>query len=158
MNVIQGSFPSKSVFISIIVSRFNKSINNLLLEGAIDTLVRFGKISRDHITVVWVPGAHEISVTAKKIAEKRKYDSLIVLATIILGETKHFEYISGSCISKISDISIEYGIPISYGILNTENLKQAIERSGTKLGNKGSEAALASLEMIDVIQKINSIK
>ncbi|WP_082192579.1 6,7-dimethyl-8-ribityllumazine synthase [Candidatus Riesia pediculicola] len=141
--------------IAIIVSRFNYFINKNLINGALDTLLRVGNLKEEDIYIVEVPGAYEIPLIAKILSKSRKYRSIITIATLIKGDTKHFEFISNTCISEISKISIKYEIPISCGILTTENLDQAIIRSGSKMGNKGSEAALVSLEMINLIDKIS---
>ncbi|KIE63901.1 6,7-dimethyl-8-ribityllumazine synthase [Candidatus Riesia pediculischaeffi] len=155
---IQGSLScSDSVKIAIIVSRFNRFINDNLLNGAVDILRRIGGLKKENISVVEVPGAYEIPLVVKILSESGKYQSIITIATIIKGETKHFEYICNSCNVEIPKISMEYNIPISCGILVAENIDQAIARSGLKMGNKGSDAALVSLEMINLVKKISNI-
>ncbi|CAL1329333.1 6,7-dimethyl-8-ribityllumazine synthase [Candidatus Providencia siddallii] len=156
MNIIKGTLTATNSFIAVIVARFNHFINDKLLEGAIDSLERIGQILKNNITVIWVPGVYELPLIIKILAKSKKYDAIIALGTIIRGNTKHFKYLSNDCISSISSIGINNEIPIALGILTTENIEQAIERSGSKLGNKGVEAALTALEMINVINKIKN--
>ncbi|WP_343190223.1 6,7-dimethyl-8-ribityllumazine synthase [Buchnera aphidicola (Mollitrichosiphum nigrofasciatum)] len=141
--------------IAIVVSRFNHFINKNLLSGALDILKRIGKIKKKNIKIITVPGAFEIPLIIKNLACKKKYNAIITLGAIIKGDTKHSEYISQQTSSGIAQISLDYNIPISYGILTTNNIAEAIDRSGGKMGNKGSEAALCALEMIKIIKKIN---
>jgi len=140
--------------ISIIISRFNNFINQNLLNGAIDILTRIGQINCNNISVIHVPGAYEIPIVANIIAKKQKYHAIIALGTIIKGSTSHYTHISYTVFTKLSKISIKHNIPISLGIILANNIEQAIERAGTKFGNKGSEAALTVLEMINVINTI----
>lgn len=154
MNIIEGSVLTENIRIAIIVSKFNRIINNYLLDGAIDILKRIGCVQDNNITVVWVPGAYELPVLAKVLSESKKYDALIALGTVIKGITKHFEYISKSCILGLSKISIQYKLPIGLGVLTTDNFEQAIKRSGIKNNNTGSAAALSVLEMINVLKQI----
>ncbi|WP_367670696.1 6,7-dimethyl-8-ribityllumazine synthase [Sodalis-like secondary symbiont of Drepanosiphum platanoidis] len=156
MKIIEGKILSPKSKIAIVVSRFNKSINNNLLDGALNTLKRVGQVKDDNITIVWVPGAYEIPLIVN-ILSLKKFDAIIALATIIKGNTSHFEFISSSCSSEISSISIKNSLPIIFGILTTNNIEQAIERSGTKLGNKGIDAALSALESINIIKYIKNI-
>lgn len=154
MNVIEGSHIASTAKIAIIVARFNQAINNHLLEGTIDTLKRFGQIQDKNITVVWVPGSYELPITAKILSMQSKYDALVVLGTIIRGVTEHFEFIYKSCNFGLSRIAIDSIIPIGLGLLVTNDIGQAIERSGVKGNNKGKEAALAVLEMINILKII----
>jgi 6,7-dimethyl-8-ribityllumazine synthase len=157
MNIIQSGITAKNASIAIIIARFNELINKNLLSGALDTLTRIGQINEKNILKVYVPGTYEIPVTASYIATTKKYDAIIAIGTIIQGKTDHFKYISSDTSSNLLSISTRYCIPVTSGILTTKNIKQSIERSGTKMGNKGSEAALAALEMINVMHDIKKI-
>ncbi|MBI6548809.1 6,7-dimethyl-8-ribityllumazine synthase [Xenorhabdus lircayensis] len=154
MNVIKGVVAAPEARIAIAIARFNNFINDSLLEGAVDALERIGQVSPDNITVVWVPGAYELPLAAKALAESKKYDAVIALGTVIRGGTAHFEYVAGECSSGLSSVAMSSDIPVTFGVLTTENIEQAIERAGTKAGNKGAEAALTALEMINVIKAI----
>lgn len=151
---IEGNVTTKNSRIAILISRFNNFINQNLLYGAIDTLNRIGKVKNHNITVIKVPGSYEIPIIANIISNSKKYHGIIALGTIIKGETIHFDKLATDITSQISNISIKNNIPIALGILMTENIEQAMHRSGTKLGNKGSEAALTVLEMINIIKII----
>lgn len=154
MKTIEGGVMLQSARIAIIVARFNKFINDSLLLGAMDALKRIGGISDDNITVIWVPGAYEIPLAAKMVAKSSKYNGIVALGTIIRGETAHFDYVAGESSSGLLSTSLEFDIPIGFGILTTESIEQAIERAGTKAGNKGAEAALAVIEMLNVVKAI----
>ncbi|NQZ10884.1 MAG: 6,7-dimethyl-8-ribityllumazine synthase [Algicola sp.] len=154
MNVIEGNFHAENKKFAIVVSRFNSFVVESLLEGAIDALKRHGCVNDDDITVVRVPGAYEIPVAAKKVAQSEKYDAIIALGAVIRGGTPHFEYVAGECNKGLGQISLEFGIPVSFGVLTVDTIEQAIERSGTKAGNKGAEAALSALEMVNVLSQI----
>jgi 6,7-dimethyl-8-ribityllumazine synthase len=154
MNVIEGNFHAENKKIAIVVSRFNSFVVESLLEGAIDVLKRHGSVNDDDITVVRVPGAYEIPVAAKKVAQSEKYDAIVALGAVIRGGTPHFEYVAGECNKGLGQISLEFGIPVSFGVLTVDTIEQAIERSGTKAGNKGGEAALSALEMVNVLSQI----
>lgn len=154
MKVIKGTVAAPKARIAIVVARFNHFINNTLLEGAIDTLERVGQVAKENITVVWVPGAYELPLTIKTLAETKKYDAVVALASVIRGATSHFEYVAGECSAGLSNVAMTSNIPVAFGVLTTEDIEQAIERAGTKAGNKGADAALAALEMVNVIQAI----
>lgn len=154
MNVIKGVVAAPKARIVIAIARFNNFINDSLLDGAVDALERIGQVSQDNITVVWVPGAYELPLTVKALAETKKYDAVIALGTVIRGGTAHFEFVAGECSSGLAYVALNSDIPISFGVLTTENIEQAIERAGTKAGNKGAEAALTALEMINVLKAI----
>jgi len=117
-------------------------------------LKRIGQVADDNITVVWVPGAYELPLTVKSLVNTQQYDAVIALGTVIRGGTAHFEYVAGDCSSGLASIAVNSEIPVSFGVLTTESIEQAIERAGTKMGNKGAEAALTALEMINVIKAI----
>jgi len=150
---VTGKMDGTGLKIGIVVSRFNEMINRRLLEGAMDTLVRHG-VADKNITVVYVPGSFEIPLAALKLAKSKKYDAVICLGTIIRGATSHFQYISSEVIKGISSCSLETGIPISLGVITCETLEQAIERAGTKHGNRGRDAALSAIEMANLMKEI----
>ncbi|WWP00538.1 MAG: 6,7-dimethyl-8-ribityllumazine synthase [Candidatus Dasytiphilus stammeri] len=154
MNNIEGTIIAPYANIAIAIARFNRFINQSLLNGAIDTLTRLGQIKEDKITVVWVPGAYELPLVVKRLAEIKKYDAIIALGSVIRGNTPNFHYISSMASSGIAQIALNNNIPIAYGLLTVKNIEQAIERSGTKAGNKGTEAAISALEMINILQAI----
>ncbi|WP_159714464.1 6,7-dimethyl-8-ribityllumazine synthase [Blochmannia endosymbiont of Camponotus nipponensis] len=154
MNIIEGDITANRAKIAIAVVRFNRFVNNNLLEGALDTLKRIGHVKDENITIIWVPGAYELPLIAKALAVSRRYDGIVALGTVIRGFTMHFEFIAKECSTGLSNVSIENTLPIGFGVLTTENIDQAIERSGIKSHNKGSEAALAVLEMINILQMI----
>ncbi|MGP1871022.1 MAG: 6,7-dimethyl-8-ribityllumazine synthase [Arsenophonus sp.] len=154
MNVIKGAIIAPKARIAIVVARFNHFVNKSLLEGAIDTLERIGQVITENITVIWVPGAYELPLTIKTLVEIKKYDAVIALASIIRGESNHFEYVADKSISGLFNIMMSSNIPIAFGVLTIENTEQAIERAGTKMGNKGADAALTALEMINIINII----
>lgn len=154
MQIISGQMAAPKAKIAIVVARFNHFINDSLVDGAVDALKRIGQVADKNITIIWVPGAYEIPLAVKATAESGKYDAIVALGTVIRGSTAHFDFVAGESSSGISNLSLAYAIPVANGILTTENIEQAIERAGTKAGNKGAEAALAALEMINVIQSI----
>ncbi|CNF04756.1 6,7-dimethyl-8-ribityllumazine synthase [Yersinia mollaretii] len=154
MNVIEGVVATPNARVAIAIARFNNFINNSLLEGAIDALKRVGQVSDDNITVVWVPGAYELPMVANVLAKTNRYDAVIALGTVIRGGTAHFEYVAGEASSGLANVAMNSDIPVAFGVLTTESIEQAIERAGTKAGNKGAEAALTALEMINVIKAI----
>ena len=148
-----GKMVGKGKKFAIVVSRFNEFITHKLLDGANDILTRHSVESED-IDVVWVPGSFEIPVVVKKLASTKKYNAIICLGAIIQGDTPHYEYIASEAAKGISQISLETGIPVSFGILTTNNLEQAIERAGTKSGNKGKQAAESAIEMANLLEQI----
>lgn len=153
MNIIEGKLISKEAKIGIIVSRFNEFIGSKLLSGAIDCLKRHD-IEDDNITVAWVPGAFEIPLIAKKMAMTGKYDAVICLGAVIRGSTSHYDYVCAEVSKGIASVSLETGIPVMFGVLTTDTIEQAIERAGTKAGNKGYDCAASAIEMINVIKNI----
>lgn len=156
MKVIEGVVATPDARVAIAIARFNNFINDSLLQGAIDALKRIGQVVDDNITVVWVPGAYELPLAARVLANSGKYDAVIALGTVIRGGTAHFEYVAGEASSGLGNVSINSEIPVAFGVLTTESIEQAIERAGTKAGNKGAEAALTALEMINVIKAIKA--
>lgn len=154
MNVIEGNFEAKGKKFAIVVSRFNDFVVNSLLEGAIDTLKRHGNVNDEDITVVKVPGAYELPLAAQRVAAKNEFDAIIALGAVIRGGTPHFDFVAGECNKGLAQVSLSASIPVSFGVITTDSIEQAIERAGTKMGNKGGEAALGALEMVNVLAKI----
>jgi len=150
---INGKLEAKGINFAIVVGRFNSLITEKLLEGAVDCIVRNGG-SKENITVVRVPGSFEIPLTAKKLAKTGKFDAIICLGAVIRGATPHFEYVASEVTKGIAQVSLEMEIPVSYGILTTDTIEQAIERAGTKMGNKGFDAALTAIEMVNVLKEM----
>ena len=156
MKVIEGVIPAPQAKIAIVVSRFNSFINDRLVEGALDTLKRQGQIADENITIVKVPGAVELPLAAKRLAKSKQFDGIVALGCVIRGGTAHFEYVSGECAKGLAQVALDAEIPVAFGVLTTENIEQAIERAGTKAGNKGVEAALSTLEMINVMNALGA--
>jgi 6,7-dimethyl-8-ribityllumazine synthase len=154
MNIIEGNIRATGHKFALVVARFNSFVVESLVEGALDTLERHGEVNSDDITLVRVPGAYELPIVAKKLAEKGGYDAIIALGAVIRGGTPHFDFVAGECNKGLAQVSLEYGIPVSFGVITTDSIEQAIERSGTKAGNKGAEAALGALEMVNVVDLI----
>ncbi|MCJ8347997.1 6,7-dimethyl-8-ribityllumazine synthase [Moritella sp.] len=155
MKVIEGNIPAPEAKIAIVISRFNSFINESLLAGAIDSLKRFGQVSEDNITIVRVPGAVELPLITKRVAATKQFDAIIALGTVIRGGTPHFEFVAGECNKGLAQVAMDYDIPVAFGVLTTDTIEQAIERAGTKAGNKGSEAALSALEMVNVLHQVD---
>lgn len=155
MKIIEGNVPAPEAKIAIVISRFNSFINESLLAGAIDSLKRFGQVSDDNITVVRVPGAVELPLITKRVAATKQFDAIIALGTVIRGGTPHFEFVAGECNKGLAQVSMDYDVPVAFGVLTTDTIEQAIERAGTKAGNKGSEAALSALEMVNVLHQVD---
>ncbi|ATO32034.1 6,7-dimethyl-8-ribityllumazine synthase [Dickeya dianthicola] len=156
MNIIEGVVAAPNARVAIAIARFNHFINDSLLEGALDALKRIGQVKEENVTVVWVPGAYELPLTARALANSQRYDAVVALGTVIRGGTAHFEFVAGECSSGLSHVAMNSDIPVAFGVLTTESIEQAIERAGTKAGNKGAEAALTALEMINVLHSIKS--
>jgi len=157
--VIEGDFLSTGAGAraryAIIASRFNSFIVEKLLAGAVDALRRHG-VPESNITVAWVPGAFELPLMAQKLAQSGKYQALIAVGAVIRGGTPHFEYVAGECTKGLAGVSMQFGIPLGFGVLTVENIEQAIERAGTKAGNKGVDAALSALEMVSLLDQVGS--
>jgi 6,7-dimethyl-8-ribityllumazine synthase len=149
----EGTLNAQGFRFAIICSRFNDFIVNRLQGGAMDALMRHGA-SEDSISIIIVPGAFEIPLAAKKAAASKKYDAVICLGTIIRGATPHFEYVAAEVSKGIASIALDSGIPVTFGILTTENIEQAIERAGSKSGNKGWDAAVSAIEMVNLLKKM----
>lgn len=154
MKAFKGRFNPPQFKVGIVVSRFNELVTKSLLEGALEGFEKFG-ISESHITVVWVPGAFEIPLIAKQLATKGQFDAIICLGCVIRGATSHFDSVANQVSSGIAKVSLETNLPIIFQVLMTDTIEQALERAGTKSGNKGFEAALSALEMVDLLHQIN---
>jgi len=153
MRKFEGELQAEGLKFAIIVSRFNDFITSKLLDGAVDALVRHGS-SEKNIDVIKVPGAFEIPLIAKIVAEKKSYDAVICLGTVIRGATPHFDYVAGEAAKGIATASMETGIPIAFGVITSDNIEQAVERAGSKSGNKGWDAAMVAIEMAQLIKKL----
>lgn len=153
MNIYEGKLSAADIKFGIIISRFNDMISKRLLEGALDCIERHHGNS-ENVDLYYVPGAFEIPVASKKLAQKKKYDVIICLGALIRGNTPHFDYIASEVSKGIAQVALEFGIPVTFGVLTTDSIEQAIERAGTKSGNKGWDAALAAIEMADLFKKI----
>ncbi|MEP0355790.1 6,7-dimethyl-8-ribityllumazine synthase [Paraglaciecola sp.] len=158
MNIIEGNMRATGKKFALVVSRFNSFVVESLVDGALDALERQGEVNDQDITLVRVPGAYELPIAAKKLAEQNKYDAIIALGAVIRGGTPHFEFVAGECNKGLAQVSLEYGVPVSFGVITTDSIEQAIERSGTKAGNKGAEAAVGALEMVNVLANIEEAK
>ena len=153
MKVLEGNLIAKGIKVGIVVGRFNEFIGSKLLSGALDTLRRHGADEAD-VSVAWVPGAFEIPLTAKKMAKSGQYDAVICLGAVIRGATAHFEYVSAEVSKGIAAVGLDSEIPVIFGVLTVDSIEQAIERAGTKAGNKGSEAAASAIEMVNLLKEI----
>lgn len=151
--IIEGKIVAKGMKFGIVASRFNDFICGRLIEGSVDALIRAGADEKD-ITIYKVPGSFELPLTAKKLAKSSKFDAVICLGAIIRGATPHFEYISAEVSKGIAVVGLETGVPVVFGVLTTDTIEQAIERAGTKAGNKGADAAMTAIEMVDLFKKI----
>lgn len=149
IKIIQGNLTGENLKFGIVISRFNEFISNKLLEGAMDCLIRHGVKEQD-IEIAWVPGSFEIPLIAQMMANKNKYNAIICLGTLIRGSTSHFDYIAAEVSKGIAHIALNNNLPVIFGVLTTENIEQAIERAGTKSGNKGFDAASAAIEMANL--------
>ena len=153
MKKFEGKFNGKGIKIGIVAGRFNEFITSKLVGGAVDVLKR-NDVKEEDIDIAWVPGAFEIPLITKKMAESKKYDAIITLGAVIKGSTPHFDYVCAEVSKGVAQISLQTGLPIMFGVLTTNNIEEAIERAGTKAGNKGSDVAFGALEMIDLIKNI----
>ncbi|TCS81370.1 6,7-dimethyl-8-ribityllumazine synthase [Pectinatus cerevisiiphilus] len=151
--VIEGHLSAKGLKFGIVVARFNEFITNKLLSGALDTLNRHDAAEED-VTVAWVPGAFEIPLVAKKMAQSGKYNAVICLGAVIRGATTHYDYVCNEVSKGVAAVGLSTGVPTLFGVVTTENIEQAIERAGTKVGNKGADAAMGAIEMADLLRKM----
>ena len=152
----EGNLIGTNLKIGIVVSRFNGFITTKLLDGALDSLKRHG-VNLDDLDVFWTPGAFEIPATAKRIAEKGKYDAIVCIGAVIRGATPHFDYVANESAKGIAQVGLNTGVPVIYGVITTDTIEQAIERAGTKSGNKGAEAALTAIEMANLYRQLNEV-
>ena len=153
MRTLEGKMVAKDIRIGIVCARFNEFITSKLLGGAMDGLIRHD-VPEENVDVAWVPGSFEIPLVAKKMAKSGKYDALICLGAVIRGSTSHYDYVCSEVSKGIASVSLDAGIPVMFGILTTENIEQAIERAGTKAGNKGYDCALGAIEMVNLLRTI----
>lgn len=153
MNTLEGKLVAEGLKIGIVAARFNEFITSKLIGGCMDGLVRHG-INEDDVTLAWVPGAFEIPVIAKKMAVSGKYDAVICLGAVIKGSTSHYDYVCAEASKGIAMASMETGVPVMFGVLTTDNIEQAIERAGTKAGNKGYDCALSAIEMANLLKQM----
>lgn len=153
ISVTEGNLAVDGARFGLLVSRFNSFITESLLGGAVDALLRHGA-DKKNLHVVRVPGAYELPLAAKKMAASGKYDAIVVLGAVIRGGTPHFEYVAGECTKGIAQVSMDAGIPVAFGVLTVDTIEQAVERAGTKAGNKGVEAALSAVEMVNVLKQL----
>lgn len=154
INVLEGKLVAKDgMKVGIIASRFNEFIVSKLLSGAVDGLVRHG-VEEENITAAWVPGAFEIPAAAQKMAQSGKYDAVICVGTVIRGATSHYDYVCNEVSKGIAQVGLNTGVPVLFGIVTTENIEQAIERAGTKAGNKGYDCALSAIEMVNLMEQM----
>ncbi|MBZ5750406.1 MULTISPECIES: 6,7-dimethyl-8-ribityllumazine synthase [Metabacillus] len=154
MKTFEGHLIGSGLKIAIVVGRFNEFITSKLLGGSEDALRRHG-VEEENVTVAWVPGAFELPLVAKKLAESGKYDAIITLGTVIRGATTHYDYVCNETAKGVSKVSLETGVPVVFGLLTTESIEQAIERAGTKAGNKGYEAAVTAIEMSNLLKALD---
>ncbi len=153
MNTVEGKLVAKDVKIGIVAGRFNEFIVSKLVGGAMDGLLRHD-VKEEDVTVAWVPGAFEIPVAAKKMAKSGKYDAVICLGAVIRGATSHYDYVCAEVSKGIASVSLETEIPVMFGVVTTDTIQQAIERAGTKAGNKGYDCALGAIEMINLLKQL----
>jgi 6,7-dimethyl-8-ribityllumazine synthase len=153
MKTVEGNLVATEGTFAIIVGRWNSFVVESLLEGALDCLKRHG-CSEDKITIIRAPGAFEIPLVTKKVAASGKYDAIITLGAVIRGGTPHFEYVSGECVKGMAQVSLDSEVPVAFGVLTVDTIEQAIERSGCKAGNKGEEAALSAIEMVNLLNQL----
>jgi len=152
-HVLEGHLSASGLRFGIVISRFNEFITRPLLDGALDAFRRHGA-DPEQVTVAWVPGAFELPIVAKKMAQSGQYDALVLLGAVIRGATAHFDFVAGQATSGAAAVALETGVPVIFGVLTTDTIEQAIERAGTKAGNKGAEAAVSAIEMVNLLQKL----
>ncbi len=153
MTTYEGNLIGKGLKIGIVVARFNEFITSKLLSGALDVLKRH-EVTDENISVAWVPGSFEIPLVAKKMAESKKFDAVICLGAVIRGATSHYDYVCNEVSKGVAQVGLQTGVPTIFGVVTTENIQQAIERAGTKAGNKGSDAAISAIEMANLLKNL----
>lgn len=155
IKTVEGTFQANNARFALLVARFNSFVVDSLVDGAVDTLVRHG-IDRSQIEIVRVPGAFELPLAARRVAKRDDVDAIVALGAVIRGGTPHFDYVAGECTKGLAQVSLETDKPISFGVLTVDTIEQAIERAGTKAGNKGGEAALSALEMVSLFRQLDA--
>lgn len=155
MKIYEGKLVSKEIKVGIVAARFNEFITNKLLSGAMDGLLRHD-VKEEDVSVAWVPGAFEIPLIAEKMAASGKYDAVICLGAVIRGSTSHYDYVCSEVSKGIANVSLQTGVPVMFGVLTTDSIEQAIERAGTKAGNKGFDCAVGAIEMVNLIREIEA--
>ncbi len=155
MQSIEGTFIAPQGKFALVVGRFNSFVVESLVTGAIDTLVRHG-VKESDISVIRAPGAFELPLVAQRVAQREEFAAIIALGAVIRGGTPHFDYVAGECTKGLAQVSLQYDVPVSFGVLTVDSIEQAIERSGTKAGNKGGEAALSALEMVSLLSQLEA--
>ena len=153
INILEGKVVAQGMKVGIVASRFNSFIVQKLLDGAVDGLVRHG-VAEEYITAAWVPGAFEIPIVAKQMAESGKYDAVICVGAVIRGSTSHYELVCSEVAKGVAQVSLQTGVPVLFGVITTENIEQAIERAGSKAGNKGYDCALSAIEMVNLRKQL----
>ena len=157
MKTYEGNLVGKNLKFGIVVARFNEFITSKLLSGALDVLKRH-EVADENISVAWVPGSFEIPLVAKKMAESKKFDAVICLGAVIRGATSHYDYVCNEVSKGVAQVGLQTGVPTIFGVVTTENIQQAIERAGTKAGNKGSDAAISAIEMANLLKNLNEVQ
>ena len=156
MKIYEGNVTGRNLKFAIVVARFNEFITSKLLSGALDTLKRH-ETPEENITVAWVPGSFEIPLVAKKFAESKKFDAVICLGAVIRGATTHYDYVCNEVSKGVAQVGLQTGVPTIFGVVTTENIQQAVERAGTKSGNKGSDAAMSAMEMANLLKSVETL-
>ncbi len=155
IHTLEGNFATPKGRFALVVGRFNSFVVESLVEGAVDTLTRHG-VKEEDITIIRAPGAFEIPLVCQKVAQRQEFAAIVALGAVIRGGTPHFEYVAGECTKGLAHVSMQYDIPVSFGVLTVDTIEQAIERAGTKAGNKGAEAALSALEMVNLLGQLEA--
>ncbi len=155
IRTLEGDFSPTNASFALVVSRFNGFIVDSLLSGAIDALVRHG-VPEKNLTIVKVPGAFELPLVAKRLAESKKFDAIIALGAVIRGSTPHFDYVAGECAKGLGQVGLQQDLPVVFGVLTVDSIEQAIERAGTKAGNKGADAAMTAIELVSLLRKLDN--
>ncbi|WP_434679460.1 6,7-dimethyl-8-ribityllumazine synthase [Pseudomonas sp. R1-18] len=155
LKTIEGTFIAPQGRYALVVGRFNSFVVESLVSGAVDALVRHG-VNESDITIIRAPGAFELPLVVQKVAERKEFAAIVALGAVIRGGTPHFEYVAGECVKGISQVAMQFGVPVAFGVLTVDSIEQAIERSGTKAGNKGAEAALSAVEMVSLLSQLEA--
>lgn len=155
IKTIEGGYSVDNARFAIVASRFNSFIVQHLVEGAVDVLLRH-RVLEQNVEIIYVPGAFEIPLAVQRVAAKRQYEAIIAIGAVIRGSTPHFDYVAGECVKGIAQISLSHDVPVAFGVLTVDTIEQAIERAGTKAGNKGAEAAMSAIEMVSLLRQLSS--